>query len=167
MSRSNDASSPAWKSVRAALLALMLCLLLAGCPEATKKPETPEKKPDAPAQKPSVPPPVALENLQVEAGVFYPSLRASLRNKSAKTIRAVSFWVTFKDGHGERATGLGDDEVANLIMQRRTIPPGETVRREWSLVWFDLAVSVDQSGICLVTFVDNTQWKPATEDPNC
>ena len=112
-------------------------------------------------------PPVVLEELDVTPGLVWPNVSADLRNTSSKTIQAVSWWATFIDGHNRPAYGLLRDRVANFIWQSDTIAPNETVTGNWTVTWFDLAVRIDDSGVCEVTFTDGSKWEPDTFDPNC
>lgn len=138
------------KAIYRALLALGMVLALAGCEDVME-----------------TEPPVELLNFEVASGPVWPDLSADLHNTSSKTIQAVSWWATFLDGHNQTAYGLLDDSVANLVWQRSNIAPGATVRGTWTLTWFDLAVQVDESGLCKVTFTDGSQWEPSTHEPNC
>ena len=132
-------------------LALGLVIALAGCDITETTPE----------------PPVELANFEVTPGFVWPDVSADLRNTASKTIQAVSWWATFLDGHNRTAYGLARDRAANFIWQSETIAAGETVRGTWNAAWFDLAVRVDASGICKVTFTDGSQWEPPTDEPNC
>lgn len=115
------------------------------------------------------PPPVELASFEVTAGVVWPDVSVDLRNRSSKTVQAVTWWATFRDGHNRTAYGLVGDDVANFVWQGpgETIAPGATVRGTWTVTWFDLAVRVDGSGVCRVTFTDGSQWEPDTHEPNC
>ena len=112
-------------------------------------------------------PPVELSNFEVSAGVVWPEVSVDLHNGSEKTLQAVSWWATFLDGHNRTAYGLSRDSVANFIFQSDTIAPEETVRGTWIATWFDLAVRVDEHGICKVTFSDGTDWTAPTGTTEC
>lgn len=112
-------------------------------------------------------PPVELANFEVTPGLVWPNVSVELRNRSSKAIQAVSWWATFLDGHNQTAYGLARNEVARFIWQSDRIAPGSTVQGTWTASWFDLAVRVDESGVCKVTFTDGAQWEPATHEPNC
>ena len=142
--------------------ALVLALLaLAACDEAVQKPEA------APAPEPA---PIELKNLDIESGYIWPELHLDAKNRSSKPIRAFTTWVTLKDGHGRPVSGLGNDRVFGASYQTYQddeIAAGETIGLSVSLTWFNGARAVDESGVCLVTFADGTQWSPSEPEPNC
>jgi hypothetical protein len=144
-----------------ALLAVVAVLLLAGCEEMTTVPDPPER---AASTKPE-PSPVVLKNPEVEQGLVSPKVVADLRNTSNKTVQAVTWWATFLDGNNRAVYGLAGQDVARFIWHSETIVPGGTARGTWHLTFFDLAVRVDETGVCMVTFTDGTQWE-GTHD-NC